>query len=82
MIWMYLNNRKQMKEIIKTSQDYFSYLRTVFIEKKMLTNILNEEMMLRMSLVRSSKNSIGFAQMKLAKKFISNLNVMTVNQKW
>ena len=48
----------------------------------MLTNILNEEMMLRMSLVRSSKNSIGFAQMKLAKKFISNLNVMTVNQKW
>ena len=43
----------------------------------MLANILNEEMMLRMSLVRSSKNSIGFAQMKLAKKFISNLNVMT-----
>ena len=83
MIWMYLKNRKQMKEIIKTSQDYFSYLRTVFIEKKMLTNILNEEMMLRMSLVRSSKNSIGFAQMKLAKKFkFSNLNVMTVNQKW
>ena len=82
MIWMYLKNRKQMKEIIKTSQDYFSYLRTVFIEKKMLTNILNEEMMLRMNLVRSSKNSIGFAQMKLAKKFISNLNVMTVNQKW
>ena len=82
MIWMYLKNRKQMKEIIKTSQVYFSYLRTVFIEKKMLTNILNEEMMLRMSLVRSSKNSIGFAQMKLAKKFISNLNVMTVNQKW
>ena len=82
MIWMYLKNRKQMKEIIKTSQDYFSYLRTVFIEKKMLTNILNEEMMLRMSLVRSIKNSIGFAQMKLAKKFISNLNVMTVNQKW
>ena len=34
MIWMYLKNRKQMKEIIKTSQDYFSYLRTVFIEKK------------------------------------------------
>ena len=31
-----------MKEIIKTSQDYFSCLRTVFVEK-MLTNVLNEE---------------------------------------
>ena len=43
-----------------------------------------KEMTLRMSLGRSSKNSIGFAQMKLAKKFMrpSNLNVMTVNQKW
>ena len=30
-----------MKEIIKTLQDYFSYLRTVFVEK-MLTNVLNE----------------------------------------
>ena len=44
-----------------------------------------KEMTLRISLVRSSKNSIGFAQMKLAKKFMrsSDLNVMmTVNQKW
>ena len=44
-----------------------------------------KEMTLRMSLGRSSKNSIGFAQMKLAKKFMrpSNLNVMmTVNEKW
>ena len=43
-----------------------------------------KEMTLRMSLVGSSKNSIGFAQMKLAKKFMrpSNLNVMIVNQKW
>ena len=42
-------------------------------------------MTLRMSLGRSSKNSIGFTQMKLAKKFMrpSNLNVMmTVNEKW
>ena len=31
-----------MKEIIKTSQDYFSCLRTVFVEK-MLTDVLNEE---------------------------------------
>ena len=33
--------QEQMKEIIKTLQDYFSYLRTVFVEK-MLTNVLNE----------------------------------------
>ena len=30
-----------------------------------------KEMMLRMSLVRLTKNSIGFAQMKLAKKFMT-----------
>ena len=30
-----------MKEIIKTSQDYFSYLRTVFVEE-ILSNVLNE----------------------------------------
>ena len=43
-----------------------------------------KEMLLRMSLVRSSENSIGFAQMKLAKKCMrpSNLNVVTVNQRW
>ena len=41
-------------------------------------------MTLRMSLVGSSKNSIGFAEMKLAKNCMrpSNLNVMIVNQKW
>ena len=33
---------EKMKGIIKTSQDYFSYLRTVFVGK-MLTNVLNEE---------------------------------------
>ena len=40
--------------------------------------------LLRMSLVRSSKNLIGSAQMKLAKKFmrLSNFNVMIVNKKW
>ena len=33
--------QEKMKEIIKTSQDNFSYLRTAFVEK-MLTNVLNE----------------------------------------
>ena len=33
--------QEKMKEIIKTSQDYFSYLRTVFVEK-ILSNMLNE----------------------------------------
>ena len=33
--------QEKMKEIIKTSQDYFSYLRTVFVEK-ILSTVLNE----------------------------------------
>lgn len=57
---------EQMKGIIKTSQDYFSYLRTVFVGK-MLTSVLIEENDVENELSKINKTSIGFTQISVPK---------------
>ena len=71
-----------MKEI-KLLQDYFSYLRTVFVEK-MLTNILNEGNDIENELSRIKQKFNRICSNEACQNCMrpSNLNVMIVNQKW
>ena len=69
---------EKMKGIIKTSQDYFSYLRTVFVGK-MLTSVLIEENDVENELSKIKENFNRIYSNKRAKNFVRS---SSLNQKF
>ena len=67
-----------MKGIIKTSQDYFSYLRTVFVGK-MLANVLIEENDVENELSKIKQNFNRIYSNERAKNFVRS---SSLNQKF